>query len=145
MGETVEKRVVEAEEFVLKDAEGRTRARLGTAPDEGPVLMLHDAAGTLRALVAVGHDGPQIILADSGGKPLAALSCFENGAVLQLQAAESNASVAIGAMKAEPGVILSDPSKKFTVVVSVSNGALHVSTPEEEAAPVMPFLSHLIQ
>ena len=44
-----DKRVIEAEEFVLKDADGKISARLGTMPGEGPFLELCDAAGRFSA------------------------------------------------------------------------------------------------
>ena len=37
-----EKQTVEAESFVLKDAQGRMRAELGTSLSDSPVLWLYD-------------------------------------------------------------------------------------------------------
>jgi hypothetical protein len=50
-------RTVEAERFVLKDAEGRERARLALALDDLVSFVLLDANGTSRAVLAAAPDG----------------------------------------------------------------------------------------
>jgi hypothetical protein len=47
-------RAVEADQFVLRDARGRTGATLGRETDGTPRLALHDPAGRARATLAVG-------------------------------------------------------------------------------------------
>ena len=131
MTDSIEKRVVEAEEFVLMDAQGRPRARLGMMSTEEPILTLCDPAGTPRLILSVGQDGPVVVLADEHGTVLGELSCYAGGALLHLHAAKSDASAALVAMEAEPRLRFSDPRKAFTLAVSVSNGGLHVSTPQK--------------
>ena len=52
-----EKRTLEAQEFVLKDAEGRTRAVLGVLPDGAADLSLLDDAGKAKAWLRVTTEG----------------------------------------------------------------------------------------
>lgn len=47
MTSSSEKRIVEADEFVLKDALGRVRAKLAMG-EEGPALNLYDNSGQPR-------------------------------------------------------------------------------------------------
>ncbi len=113
-------------------------------PGEGPVLQLY-SGGVLRLVLAVASDGPAVVLADEAGKPVAMLSGNKDGTMLHLHAARGNSSVTIGATRDEPALVFEEPDGKRALVVSVSNGALHVSPREATGAPSMPLVSKLIQ
>ena len=51
------KRIVEADEYVLKDSTGRVRARLGMA-EEGPALTLYGESGQPTAMLSSSPGGP---------------------------------------------------------------------------------------
>jgi len=53
--------------LVLRDENGTLRAALSAAKD-GPVLGLGDENGTPRAALVVGKDGPVLSLYDAGGQ-----------------------------------------------------------------------------
>jgi hypothetical protein len=58
---------IRANEFVLEDANGKTRARL-TADKEGTGLILFDANGKPRAMLSVVNAGPGLSLYNEKGK-----------------------------------------------------------------------------
>jgi hypothetical protein len=60
-------REIVARGFVVKDAEGKKRAALGTY-EQGPSLDLFDANGTFRAGVGAMSKGSSIVLHDANGK-----------------------------------------------------------------------------
>ena len=60
-------RIVEAEEFVLRDAAGNVRAEL-VAFKDGPALTLLDENGKSRATLAVDKPGPRLSLHDENDK-----------------------------------------------------------------------------
>jgi hypothetical protein len=62
-------RIVEAEEFVLKDGAGKVRAELVVDKD-GPGLALGDETGKARAGLTVSKDGPRLTLSDENGKTI---------------------------------------------------------------------------
>ena len=105
MGQRYAGRTVEAERFVLRDAEGRARAellmvdnkeqsvalrfkdadgapRLTVGTENGAALIvLNEQGGKLRAgLVTLPHGAPGLNLYDSTGKPRAELSLNRDGA-----------------------------------------------------------------
>src|SRR5437867_1634215 len=61
-GQTPSKRIVEAEQFVLRDSSGKARAEL-TMLDSGPSLTFRDSQGTARVAMALGPEGPGLVLA----------------------------------------------------------------------------------
>jgi len=62
-------RIVEAEEFVLKDAARNVRAELAAFKD-GPALTLLDENGKSRATLAVDKPGPMLLLHDENDKTI---------------------------------------------------------------------------
>jgi hypothetical protein len=76
-------RVVEAEKFFLRDANGKSRAGLFTTPDGSPTLTLNDKEGEPRMLMTVGQDGtPVIALQDKNDILRAVLTVEAGGASL---------------------------------------------------------------
>jgi len=62
------RRTVEAEEFLLTDANGKQYARLGVRSDGSPVLSMSDQTGKTRALLGATLDGTGILFYDEAGK-----------------------------------------------------------------------------
>jgi hypothetical protein len=78
MASSSEKRIVEADEFVLKDALGRVRAKLAMG-EEGPALNLYDDSGQPRVTVGVATSGPALALYDANGKSRASVVVLADG------------------------------------------------------------------
>jgi len=68
MGQARQPQTVEAQEFVVKDAGGVVRARLGTSPAAASLSLFHD--GGRVSLVASGGRGPgaHLAISDAAGK-----------------------------------------------------------------------------
>jgi hypothetical protein len=62
-------KVIRANEFILEDADGKTRAILSVG-EAGPGLLLIDEKGKPRAMLNVNKDGPRLILYDANGKAI---------------------------------------------------------------------------
>lgn len=72
---------VEAERFVLMDANGKVRAELGMAV-HGPHLAFYDEAGTRRAVLGIVQKGPGLFFLDTTQKRRVAMGLAEKGPVL---------------------------------------------------------------
>ena len=72
---------VEAERFVLMDANGKLRAELGMA-EHGPHLAFYDAEGTRRAVLGIVQKGPGLFFLDTTQKRRVAMGLAEKGPVL---------------------------------------------------------------
>lgn len=64
---------LDAENFVVRDAKGKVRGRLGLA-ESGPVLSLYDAEEKARAVLTVGQSGPFLTFLDATAGPQIVLS-----------------------------------------------------------------------
>lgn len=70
-----EKKVVEANEFVLKDEQGRVRARIGLSNDNQPAIDLLDEAGQPRlSLELAANQSPYVTLRDEKARMRADLA-----------------------------------------------------------------------
>ena len=75
-----QERVVSATEFVLLDADGRTRGSLMIRPDGSPGLGLYDDGGNTRVALVLGTDGrPILALYDKDRKRQAAIGIEPDG------------------------------------------------------------------
>lgn len=74
-------RTIEADKFVIKDANGKTRAELSSS-DAGPELNFLDERGTLRLSVGIYAGEPSIVLFDQDSKQVATLVSDESGSQL---------------------------------------------------------------
>ena len=83
MGQAQPNRRVEAEMFVLKDANGKVRAELGMAA-HGPVLALYDEDGTRRAALGMAEKGLGLFLFDAIQKRRVTLGVTEKGPIFAL-------------------------------------------------------------
>lgn len=99
---------VRAEEFIVRDAAGRARARLGMAGDT-PSLALYDAEGALRAALAVDHEGPILNLFGPDGQPRLVAAEREARAFLVLRDVDGAPRAAIAVQETgEPSLYLLD-------------------------------------
>jgi len=100
LGAATRAKTVEAEGFVLRDAQGKVRAELLTDPVFGPRLRLREANGKVRLELALkGTTGPYLSLRDANGNDRATLDAFAGNPGLALF--DSNA-------KSRMEIILSD-------------------------------------
>jgi hypothetical protein len=72
--------IVEARQFVLRDASGNVRAVLGSTPEGAVGLNLDDATGRMRVTLDVDYAGsPGLDLFDQSGKRRALISLGQHG------------------------------------------------------------------
>lgn len=66
MGQAASKKTVEANEFVLKDADGKVRAKIGMGLDfqhkDGPAIVLFDAENDSRISISTSEDEAQVLV-----------------------------------------------------------------------------------
>ena len=86
-GQAPRARVVEAETFVVRDANGHARAQLGINDSE-PGLTLFDTDGRLRAAIAVEPAGPILSFFNGDGNPRAVVGERGDTAFVILRDAE---------------------------------------------------------
>ena len=139
LGAASPKRTVEAEEFVLRDANGDERARLGITAS-GSALGFRDANGNLRAVLSTKGG---LILYDAKGDMRLSLGDLPGGAALLLKDANGVSRVMLSVFDAgaTAGLLLYDANGKVAVLVAVSprgrelklldaNGKLIFSAPD---------------
>jgi len=105
-------RVIEAQEFHVRDAAGNVRARLGLAPD-GPILTLWNADGRPQVQLYVDAGGPHLVMSsvltdanapewERYSSAEARLDMGENGPVLSLSDSKGKPRARLSVMKDEP-------------------------------------------
>jgi len=77
-------KVIRANQFVLEDANGKTRAVLDVDKDGVPGLYLYDDNGTPRAMLGVGNYGSVLAMFDQNGKNRVSLAVSNDGTSLRL-------------------------------------------------------------
>ncbi len=148
MGQTLPKRrVVEAQEFVVKDDSGRVFARLGSqaglpsltlfdknqtprvtldlAPDDGLHLSFVDKAGRLRAGIFTAQNGdPGIFFADKAGKVRISIEVSKNDTPrLDLSDKEGKSRAQLIILEdGQPVLRLSDPEEKPLAILATTPG-----------------------
>ena len=122
MGQAAPKNIVEADEFILRDANGNTRANLDVAGNV-PKLRLYDANQEVRAMLDAnpGPSGPGLTLFDANGKPRASLFVTAKGPGISLANAngKSGANLILEESRG-PGLDLYDTNGKPRVSVYVN-------------------------
>jgi hypothetical protein len=146
MGQRPPNRTIEAEKFLLKDANGRVRARLDMEQADRPTLALLDARGF--PLVSLGAgETPSMTLWKNGGGQQVQIGSFSSdlfGVALYAKDKETpfrGLQAAIGVFRDSPGIelyndagqaagldldagrpklVLSDPSGASTNIISTS-------------------------
>jgi hypothetical protein len=83
-GANTGRKVIRANQFVLEDENGKTRAVLDVGKDGVPGLYLYDDNGTPRAMLGVGNYGSVLALCDKNGKTLVSLTVSNDGSSLRL-------------------------------------------------------------
>ena len=91
-------RVVEAQMFVLKDADGREMARLEGIKGS-PELKLYDRAGKTRILLSVIQDGSSIVSVGTTEAEHAGIAVDANGEVSVILNAMKNGTITLGVGK----------------------------------------------
>lgn len=146
MGQGRPNRTIEAEKFLLKDANGRVRARLDMEPADRPTLALLDARGFPLASLGAGET-PSMTLSKNGGGQQVQIGSFSSdlfGVALYANDKETRfrgLQAAIGVFRGSPGIelyndsgqaagldldagrpklVLTDPSGASTTMISTS-------------------------
>lgn len=110
-------RIVEAQGFVVKDASGNTRARLGFS-EKDALFDLYDANGNPQVGLTATPYGPLVSLYDKSGKPSGALGAGETGSYLLLYDAETKQPGAkLAVTKKESLLSLYDASGQARIVL----------------------------
>jgi hypothetical protein len=76
--------VIRANQFILEDDKGTTRAVLDVDKDGEPGLYLYDDKGTPRVIMGVGAHGSVLALCDMNGKTLVSLAVSNDGSSMRL-------------------------------------------------------------
>lgn len=79
-----EPKVIRANQFILEDASGKTRAVLDVGRDGAPGFYLYDDNATPRAMLGVSNFGAMLALCDTTGKTVASLAVSADGSALRL-------------------------------------------------------------
>ena len=77
-------KVIRANQFVLEDANGKTRALLDVDKDGVPGLYLYDETATPRVMLGLGTYGSVLAMFDRNGKNRASLAVSNDGTSLRL-------------------------------------------------------------
>ena len=101
---------IEAEQFVLRDADGKMRGELSTRVDRSPKLWLYDQAGVRRIEVSLLSDGdPGLRLLDRNEQIRATLGVVEGEPSLTLRDREGRDRVTLILLaNGEPSLFLRD-------------------------------------
>ncbi len=98
MGQSASKgHVVEAQRFIVRDAEGLVRAELGLS-DGATVLKLYGQRGTTQARLDTGTGGGQLELRDDSGKAYSGLWAGSAGAMVYAHDQDDN-EIFLGSLK----------------------------------------------
>lgn len=135
-GKAARPRSVAAEQFLVVDAAGGTRAELGMAKD-GPLLRLLDGAGRSRAELAVGKDGPFSVLQDEHGRPRISLGLRPEGSVLRLDDANGHLRMAFGLRPEGSFIRLDDEGQRPRVGLTTGRGDASVTVFGRDGAVVL--------
>lgn len=99
--------VLEAQRFVLKDADGKVRAELSTARDNEPKLWLFDADGRRRLEVSMLNNGSAgVWLFDDRERIRAGMSFVEGEPALHLRDKEGRDRAKLTLVMGEPSLFL---------------------------------------
>ena len=116
------KRRVEAEEFVLRDANGVARAALSMTLD-GPGLFLYDQSGIVRLGLLIGNDAPGVALFDSLGRPRVSLGlAIDETTTLLMRDVKGTPLVAMIMEETGPRLIISEANHGARVEFAAQSG-----------------------
>jgi len=121
MGQARPSRTAEAEQFVVKDPQGRMRAMLGFSRG-APMLDFYDNAGVLRESLMVGANGiPGLTLFDAAGNQTVGLAGLENGPSLGLTEG-ADRSLSLQELTKQPGIDLHVGKDQIGLMVEDRDG-----------------------
>jgi hypothetical protein len=106
---------IRANEFIVVDENGKTRARLGASKD-GTVLVMYDENSTGRTWLGAGKnkdDKPGLFLCDDNGAVRAALAVPKEGPGLALSDKDGTVRAWLAADKDSTGLALCDKNGKL--------------------------------
>jgi hypothetical protein len=142
--QTVAARTVNAQTFVVTDAQGVRRAELSMSvpagqTEEQPWLVLFDASGNARAWLGVQGGLPALGFYDANQKPVVDLSVDEDGPRMGLYYGNGKPAVAVTLSKAGPGVSLfgADGLEGASVQVCEGRSSLTLLDPSGKGALYM--------
>lgn len=75
--------IVEAEQFILRNANGQRQATLDSA-ESGPKLTLYDPHGKMRIMLTIGSNGPVLGFFNDEGALRVSVGALKESAVVQL-------------------------------------------------------------
>lgn len=119
MAQAPRKRIVEADEFRLKDG-SRTTASLTTVQGL-PVLNMLDKKGTVRLIAAVSEVGPTLAFRDADGRYRAMLIVTANGPALHLQDAKEQETARLDENEKGSGLTLFQDGKLLAGLITDPN------------------------
>jgi hypothetical protein len=109
MGMAAKRRSVQANEFILRDSNGITRAalRMGST---GPRLLFYDENGkAARVLLGVLGSGPALGLYDKNGRTRVSLAVTSNGANLTFNDNDEKLRAELGMLDGGPNLMFLNP------------------------------------
>jgi len=115
---------VSAQQFVLTDAAGKTRAALQLGRRDAPGLALYDRAGAVRATLSLSDtDEPGLSMSGKNGKTRISLRLEEDGAGLRMADARGvmRTNLAVGA-KGNPALLHYDAAARIRGVLVLREG-----------------------
>jgi len=135
-GQATTKKVVEANEFVLKDTDGKVRSRLSMEIGTRPTLSFYDANGSIPLSLA-GGDEPFVVLSRVGTQESVQLGA--NQAFTGVGIYEKNIRAGLSVQKGSPGLELYDAEGKArtTIETSEDRSSIDLSNPGNTAISSM--------
>ena len=130
MSKSLTKRTLEAEEFILRDADGKVRARLAPLPN-GTHLHLYDDGGIMRASLGITEYGVGLAFYDRSGEPQATLG--SGPSAVAVRRCEPNGEEGFyGEAEDAPVLIFYGRSQKPQVMLSMAGGRPHLRLFDEK-------------
>ena len=114
-------RILEAERFILKDAKGEMRGGILMTPD-GPSLQLFDSNHTLRLLLSVSGNQPNLTLKDANGIGVLIVADVPTGPGMMLYDRSGNPRAQFDVGSAGPRLYLEDAQGFSTTIGNYFTG-----------------------
>lgn len=130
-----QKRIVEAEEFVLKGSDGKVLARIGEEEGGGGVAFrLYDANGINRYFIGLGPEGaPVVAIADENETPRLVISQGKDGTGIQIIDQNKKVRLRFALTENETSVVTlggTDSSEQIMLWVDPNSSKIALQTAE---------------